>query len=201
MKTRKTIWTRTLQIALAVGLTGLTVVGLRTTRSGAESSIMPTTGMSPEKAAHVAYTLSFSEKARNVVPRLPEAVPVDPPVKVPAGALDLRDGPFTPAQFHASNMWQGPANDLSWVVVFAGAVPLTPSLGRTSEVTPGVFVYTTRPDSGDPVLFGAVLPSDVSAALLRGAFTVQSFEDGVLNLSLGGSTKTYRFDTRTLLFR
>jgi hypothetical protein len=104
----------------------------------------------------------------------------------------------------ASNLWQGPANDLGWVAVYAGGVPVPSDSLGSNAMTPAVFVYTASPDpkSARPLLiFGPVLPSDTSVSELRGKFTVKSVSAGVLTLSLEGSSRTFQFDTRTLLFR
>lgn len=107
-------------------------------------------------------------------------------------------GPFSSSQFIGTNLWNGPVHG-QWEVVQAGGLPTHPALGAASPTSAGLFVYTQPADpdaKAAPTVLGIRRPSPAVA----GTFTVRTFADGVLTLSLSGSRASFYFDVATRQF-
>ncbi len=118
-----------------------------------------------------------------------------------AGILGLHvGGPFSPAQFVGTNLWNGAISG-KWLVVQAGGVPAAPParpvIGR--NVKAGVFVYwrSPQPTSSTPEHVVGIVRAPGNP---RGALTVRRSAAGVLTLSLSGSGRIYQFSLRSLRF-
>lgn len=107
-------------------------------------------------------------------------------------------GPFRPAQFLGTNLWNGPVGG-RWEVVQAGGVPANRALGGSGPLRAGLFVYTRSPDPASaeqPKITGIRTPLPDP----RGTFTVRKASGAWLTLSLSGSAKPFYFNVVTLRF-
>lgn len=108
-------------------------------------------------------------------------------------------GPFQPAQFLGTNLWNGPVGG-RWEVVQAGGVPRDRALGAASPTRAAVFVYTRSANPASlaaPDVRGVIAP----AAGPAGKFTITKVTGNILTLTADGSGKgTYHFDKISLRF-
>src|SRR5437764_9717949 len=160
-------------------------------------------GFSPAKAARFRAMDWLRQRAATIPASAPSGSSTA--AALTGGIIGLHDGgPFTPAQFLGTNLWNGRVGG-RWLVVQAGGVPLLGSASMphgpasAAHLKAAVFVYSrsTRPDSSaSPRVFGVIrAPRNPTGELV-----VESVKGKSISLSLLGSRRVYRFNVATLRF-
>ena len=205
---------RTIALGVLVACGVALVLGLRSGAGSATGSRLlsalrhPSTAPLPVPSGFPAAKAARFEAMDRLRQRA-ASIPAKPPSSgstgagLVAGILGLHDGgPFGPAQFLGTNLWNGRVGN-RWLVVQAGGVPTStaataPRAKAAATAKAGLLVYSRslRVDSPRPRVLGVIrAPGDPT-----GELTVDSVRGKLLELSLMGSRHTFRFDVAKLRF-